>query len=277
MLFEWLFTKSFQQLPRAEQEAHWLVRYNPFYWLLLFLPLYVAMAFGRACHTAIGQGPKPRTPGQDSKEFRLENEVRVQWVYSFNGFFVAMAVVYGVILIYCAADPRDAYSARTVRRYAAAFGVCAAYAAGNVAFLHALGRRAQWGVRLAILSNFALALALAVSLVYYVAVKGGGIGAYGHASAGLFMLVQLAAGYVYGQLWGLYGADGGAELQEENAGAGTDTAGDTLGQERKCSSSASASWERALYTLFFFALTAAISSLFCYFPVFWEALVGAMN
>merc|ERR1719486_354392 len=112
-----------------------LTRYNPFYWFLLFLPLYVAMAFGRACHTAIGQGPKPRAPGQDSKAFRLEHEVRMQWVYSFDGFFVAMAAIYGAILIYSAADPRGAYSARTVRRYAAAFGVCAAYAAGNVAFL----------------------------------------------------------------------------------------------------------------------------------------------
>lgn len=275
MLFDWLFTKSFQQLPRAEQEAHWLVRYNPFYWFLLFLPLYVAMAFGRACHTAIGQGPKPRAPGQDSKAFRLEHEVRMQWVYSFDGFFVAMAAIYGAILIYSAADPRGAYSARTVRRYAAAFGVCAAYAAGNVAFLCALGRRARWGVRLAVLSNFALALALAVSLVYYAAVKGGGIGAYGYASAGLFMLVQLAAGYVYGQLWGLYGADDGAGLQQENVAAPADRASDM--QERKCSGSASTGWQRALYTLFFFALTAAISALFCYFPVFWEALVGAMN
>jgi hypothetical protein len=62
MIIHWLGTPHLKRLPRDLQLMWPGIRYNPLYWLLLWLPLIIVMVLGHFVHGLLGQVRKPTPP-----------------------------------------------------------------------------------------------------------------------------------------------------------------------------------------------------------------------
>ena len=74
----------------SRMHEHCLIKYNPLYWLTLFVTVPFCV-LGKRLHALIGQG----RPVRDD-ETELETEARVVYVYGFDSFFVVF-IVYELI------------------------------------------------------------------------------------------------------------------------------------------------------------------------------------
>ena len=59
MIIHWLGTPHLKRLPREAQMMWPGIRYNPLYWLLLWLPLIIVMVLGHFAHGLVGQVREP--------------------------------------------------------------------------------------------------------------------------------------------------------------------------------------------------------------------------
>lgn len=211
MMFDWLATRRFRELSRNEQLASPWLRYNIFYWLLLFIPVVLVMMFGRLVHSFFGQGGPVRPD-----EVPHEKEARVQWMYTLSGWFVQMILYDATLLVYYAGNGTLSKGA-TLPPHRPQWEVIvlhmivsAAYIGGNVVFIRAMRLRNKVLVRFSIAANVSFGIALLAAFIWYTATRENATGVPKTLRilrliciAG-FLACQMVAGYIYSRLWHLY-------------------------------------------------------------------------
>ena len=192
----WIYTAgACVEMAEREQRELWVLKYNPFYWLLMMFAMGCVLV-GRWVHCIFGQGGPVR-----EDELEIEREARVFWIYATDGpFFVS------ILFTIFEASLGDAGSPLSILFDLA---IDAAYIFGNVLFLDSIRKMNVARIRVGIIANAAFSVALTVLLI---------TGIIRHYSQrwsfydratwiarGMAVIFFALAVFIYARLWNVHG------------------------------------------------------------------------